>query len=181
MPAIGPRAAVSAVETGFTIDTDAGAIALQMTGIVPRVRRALRAEEAILEAQVLARAKEIAAQLSVTRTGAYIASIQGGVFDTATGDVTARIWSGEPVASILEFGASIPAHDIAADNARALHFHGGFFHAFLRGDVFAARVHVPGAVIAPRPALHQALDEMKMEIVQGLIDAGAGKVDEFEF
>lgn len=175
MPAIGPREGRSSAETGFTIDTDAGEIALQMASIPPLVHEALVAEEYILEQRVLARAKQLAATLRQVRTGDYVASFQGRVEDEQS-SVLGRVYSGSPAANILEWGGTIPAHEIDVKNAKALHF-----AAFLRGDVFAARVYFPGAVIKGKPVLHQALAELQGEILDGLVDAGVGKIDEMEF
>lgn len=171
MPAIGPQAAISTTETGFTIDTDAGLVSLQFAGLSVMVREALHEEAVILERRVVARAKELAATLDRVRTGAYVASIRGTVTDDPNG-VMAHVFSGAPQANILEYGGELPAHDITPSAAQALHF-----AAFLGGNVFAARIHFPGATIKPRPVLHQALQELSIEILVGLVDAGAGKID----
>lgn len=169
------RAAKTSVETGFSIDTDAGEIALDIASITPRVHDALVAEERILEDRVLARARQLAATLRKVRTGSYVASIQGQLDDDVSG-VIARVYSGLPAANILEYGGVIPAHDIVPVDTKALHF-----AAFLRGDVFAARVHSPGATIKGKPVLHRALAEMQTQIIDGLVDAGVGTVDRMEF
>jgi hypothetical protein len=169
------RAAKVSVETGFTIDTDAGEIALEMASITPRVRRALVEEERILEERVLARARQLAGTLRRVRTGGYVSSFQGRIDDVA-GGVIARVYSNAKGANILEWGGVIPAHDITPAHARALHF-----ASFLSGDVFAARVHDPGAKIKGKPVLHQALAEMQSEILTGLVEAGVGTVNRMEF
>ncbi len=169
------RAAKTTVETGFSIDIDAGEVALDIASITPRVHDALLAEERILEDRVLARAKQLAATLRKVRTGSYVDSIQGRLDDDVSG-VIARVYSGLLAANILEYGGTIPAHDIVPVDARALHF-----SAFLRGDVFAARVHFPGAAIKGKPVLHRALAELQTVILDGLVEAGVGTVDRMEF
>jgi hypothetical protein len=175
MSAIGPHAARSSAETGFTIDTDAGDVALAMVSIPERIHESLLAEEHIIAGRVVARARELAATLRKVRTGAYVASFKG-IVDDEPDAVIGRVFSGDPAANILEWGGTIPEHVIAPATARALHF-----AAFLRGDVFAARVLYPGAEIKGKPVLHQALAELAPEIVDRLVHAGVGKIDAMEF
>jgi len=157
-------------ESGFTIDTDAGLVALKFDQLSPMIRAALVEEANILAEKVLARAKELEGTLNRIRSGDLVASVTAGVSEDAS-SVIARVFSGEMAANVLEYGATLPPHEIAASNAHALHM-----KAFLGGDVFAARVHFPGGAIKARPALHQAMAEMAPQILADLVAAGAGDV-----
>jgi hypothetical protein len=125
----------------------------------------------VLDDALLAAAQQLAATLLQVHTGKFEASIKGRVRDNVD-SIIGRVYSGAQQAAILEYGGDIPAHEIEPKNARALHF-----AAFMAGDVFAARVHFPGATIKPHPVITGALDDMNAEIVEGLTAAVTGKFD----
>ena len=85
------------------------------------------------------------------KPGQYLASIYGGVSDN-NGRVIGYVRSGNPLAHLLELGATTPAHDIMPKAADVLAFDGD------AGTVFAKIVHSPGAVIPPYPAIKPAFD-----------------------
>ena len=68
------------------------------------------------------------------------------------GRVIGYVRSGNPLAHLLELGATTPAHDIMPKAADVLAFDGD------AGTVFAKIVHSPGAVIPPYPAIKPAFD-----------------------
>jgi len=95
------------------------------------------------------------------KTGEYLRSIRGTTRQ-GKASVTSTIRSKSPLASIIEHGANIGAHDILPNAAKALHFSGG------AGDVFAAVVHHPAVILPPKPVIEGAFDEMKDQIVADL-------------
>lgn len=112
-----------------------------------------------LEAELLDRARAKASgDVLQERSGRFLASIEGNVKVNASG-VVAEIFSTDAKAHILEYGASLPAHEILPNRAHALRFDG----------VFASRVQFPGATLAPHPTIHAAFAEMEGEIYDELV------------
>jgi hypothetical protein len=116
-----------------------------------------------LEDQVVTRARALASgEVLQVRSGRFVGSIQGDVTESATG-VIADVYSRDPKAGILEYGGHIPPHEIDPNTAHALRFLGR-----AGGATFAARVHSPGATIAPHPTIDAAYDEMRSRIYQDI-------------
>ena len=90
------------------------------------------------------------------KPGQYLASIYGGTF-TRGDRVGGYVRSGSPLAHLLEFGATIPPHDILPSAADVLAFDDV-------GAVFARHVHSPGGVIPPYPAIEPAFTSHAAEI-----------------
>jgi hypothetical protein len=85
------------------------------------------------------------------KPGQYLASIYGGSFDKGE-RVGGFVRSGNPLAHLLESGATLPEHDILPDVASVLHFEGS------AGEVFARVTHFPGAPLPPYPAIEPAFE-----------------------
>jgi hypothetical protein len=139
------------------------------------------ARDLVSELVARARAKADGDVLQVC-SGRFIDSIHGDVVvenpDShrsaaiyfASGGVThegvfAEVLSDDPKAHILEYGATIPRHEIDANTAHALRF---LAH---EGIVFAASVQFPGAIIPPHSTIHAAFFDMEDEIVDRLESA----------
>jgi hypothetical protein len=119
-------------------------------------RQALENVLAKLEEELVARARAKASgEVLQIRSGRFVESIQGEVTQTAHG-VLADVFSRDRRAGLLEYGGRIPPHEIDPAYAHALHFLGRF----------AARVHSPGATIAPHPTIHAAYEEMRARIYE---------------
>jgi len=103
------------------------------------------------------------------KPGMYLASIYGGVADKGSA-VIGYIRSASPLAHLLEYGASIPAHEIGPDTADALAFEGD------AGMVFAKVIHSPGATVPAYPAIKPALTAIADQVEQVLRDAAKGAV-----
>lgn len=111
------------------------------------------------------------------RTGRYLRSLRSSVEKTNAG-VTAKVWTTDPVANILEHGGTIPPHEISpflgrisGKDKRALHFLG------TSGEVFAAVVHSPGAEIKPHSVFKSTYAEEKTEIKSRLNEAVSKATD----
>lgn len=153
------------------VRADLDQVTIRVVDIPAEVRAQLAAVEQRLESELVARAREKADNdvLSV-RSGKFLGSIGGTVKATETG-VIATVFSTDPIAGALEYGAQLPAHDISPSEALVLHFDGRF----------AAHVHFPGATLAPHPTIHAAFAEMEGEIydeISSLISADMGLGDE---
>jgi len=99
-----------------------------------------------------------------TKPGAYLASIQQGVYDKDR-RIGGFVRSGSPLAHLLESGAHPPPHQIQAKAAQALAFTGD------AGMVFRRAVQHPGATIPPYPAFGPALEAHRTEIADALTNA----------
>jgi hypothetical protein len=102
--------------------------------------------------------------------GGYLASIYGGVSEKDT-RISVYVRSGHPLAHLLEYGASTPAHDILPKAAKIL----AFLYGKLGGDAerFARKVHHPGAVIPPYPAFGPVFAARQAEVERVLTDTVA--------
>lgn len=103
-------------------------------------------------------------------TGKYRDSIKERVTVNDKG-VTARVWSHTPYSQILEWGGTIPAHEILPNVAQALKFMGN------AGEVFAAAVHHPAVTLKGHEIIWGAFDDMKPEIREREIGAIEGSID----
>lgn len=99
-----------------------------------------------------------------TKPGAYLASIQHGVYDKDK-RMGGFVRSGSPLAHLLESGAKPPPHEIRASAAQALAFSGD------AGTVFRRAVQHPGATIPPYPAFEPAMEAHRTEITEKLTHA----------
>lgn len=141
--------------------------------------------ELVAELVARARAKAEGDVLQV-RSGKFVDSIHGdvvlenpdahrslaGMFaagGTTHEGVFAEVLSDDPIAHVLEYGATIPPHEIDVSTAHALRFFGH------EGVVFAASVAFPGAEIPPHSTIHAAFVEMEDEIVEKL-ESAAGEL-----
>jgi hypothetical protein len=106
------------------------------------------------------------------RTGAYKKSIQSETDETATG-VWSDVEATDPIASFIERGATIPAHEILPNVAQALSFMIDGRH------IFAARVESPGGTIKPEFVLTRELIAMEPEISAQMQDAANEVADQF--
>ncbi len=84
-----------------------------------------------------------------TKPGQYLASIYGGTFDKSS-IVGGFVRSGNPLAHLLEYGATVPPHEIMPKAGNVLAFEGD------AGAVFARHVSSPGATIPAYPAITPA-------------------------
>lgn len=161
-------------EISFSVDDTR--LTARLDRIAPEVRDALaRALKPAAEA-VAEEARALAAahiRYLGRKPGQYLASIYGGLFDK--GDrIGGFVRSSDPLAHLLEGGASLPAHDILPSAAEVLAFAGD------AGTVFAKVVHFPGATMPPYPAIEPAFSAAEGEL-RGLIErtvkeAAAGAV-----
>ena len=99
-----------------------------------------------------------------SKPGQYLASIYGEVKADETG-VIGMVRSANPLAHIMEYGASRAAHEILPDVAQALHF------VFGGAEIFAGAVFAPASL---SPAFHdigRAFDANLADIQQAIIEA----------
>jgi len=151
--------------TEITIQSNTDNAVARLGSITPRVRAALADVVGALQGELVQAVKARAP----VRTGAYRDSITGSVSDSDTGSI-ARV-AAEPggeaskgsrktfYAPWIEYGATIPAHDIRASAAKAMMFDGG------AGAVFRKAVHSPGGKIKAQEIIHGAFEEKRGEIV----------------
>jgi hypothetical protein len=134
------------------------------------VRARLEAMPAALHERVLQTMMRLAGELvalaqakAPRKSGKLAASIHSRIIDGPR-SITAKVGSPLRYAAAQEFGAHIPAHDLAARKAKAM--------AFMLGgkQVFATSDHFPGAVIPPHSFLRTALRDLAPEIVSSLED-----------
>ena len=140
----------------------------RLTAMPDNIRSALvrkvRALALMLEAKV--KGEKLSGQVLNVVTGALRRSISNEV-TTGSNSVTAEVYSSGDVkyAAIHEYGGTIPAHEVVATKAQALHFVIG------AKDVFAKRVQIPDVKMPERSFLRSSLDEMRDEIVEGMKEA----------
>ena len=140
----------------------------RLTAMPDNIRSALvrkvRALALMLEATV--KGEKLSGQVLNVVTGALRRSISNEV-TTGSNSVTAEVYSSGDVkyAAIHEYGGTIPAHEVVATKAQALHFVIG------AKDVFAKRVQIPDVKMPERSFLRSSLDEMRDEIVEGMKEA----------
>ena len=170
------------------LDTDRE-IVETLGAIGPNTEQALVKTEARLAEELVARTRAKASgDVLQIRTGRFIASIhtetdvEGHIglgrtilasfsriaaarADSPDQGVFTTVSIDDPKAHILEYGATLPAHDIDPNTAHALRFLGR------EGIKFAAHVHWPGAELPPHPTLHAAFAEMQIEILTDLEQA----------
>jgi hypothetical protein len=139
------------------------------------VRARLQAVPAALHERLLQTVMRLAGELvalaqakAPKRSGRLARSIHSRISDTPR-SITAKIGTPVSYGPAQEFGAHIPAHDLAARKGRAM--------AFMLGgkQVFAASVRFPGATIPEHSFLRSALREMTPEILASL-EESAGQV-----
>ncbi len=138
--------------------------------ITPDIREALRRALGPLAREISADARDRAeAHIRYVgkKPGQYLASIYGGTFDQGE-RLGGYVRSGDPLAHILEHGASVPAHEILPSTADVLAFDGG------AGTLFAKSVNSPGATIPPYPAIEPAFTAAKGQIEAELTRAVKG-------
>lgn len=146
----------------FDIQVRSDRIKVKLEALPNEVRGALKTTAQALAGELASTARALAGGTLVQEhTGKYVASIRPGV-RTSKNSVTGRIHSRAPQAAILEFGGTIPAHEILPKVAQALAFMGP------AGKVFAGRVEHPASTIEKRGVLHAALKDMQGTIVSEL-------------
>lgn len=145
---------------GVQVHVDYSKVRLRLQNMPEAVRAELFDVVTVLDVELVA----LASALAPEKTGYLKQHIKGSVSNTEK-HVTGRARVRAPYAEILEWGGSIPAHDILPDQAQAL--------AFLMSgeEVIAKRVHHPATTIKPRYFMHDALGQMSGEIVRGLEEA----------
>ena len=153
-----------------SLDVDGGRFVARLDAIGPDTRHALVASLGALAQDVAADARSIAAahiHVFGKKPGQYIGSIYGGVSDKSY-QVVGFVRSSSSLAHLLEYGATIPPHEILPDAAKVL--------AFLEDSstVFAKAVHSPGAKVPPYPAIDPAFDAARGRIEDAIDDAVSG-------
>jgi hypothetical protein len=150
--------------TTITIESNNDNAVARLGEITPRVRAAVSDVVGVLQAELV----DIVRARAPVRTGAYRDSIKGSLADSATGSI-ARV-AAEPggagsagsrktfYAPWIEYGATIPAHDIAPAG-KIMKFDGG------AGDVFRRVIHSPGGKIKAQEIIHGAFEEKRGDIV----------------
>jgi hypothetical protein len=139
--------------SGFTVEIKHDRLDVRLGKVEPGVLKALRGTIETLDAELVNAAKALAP----VRSGKYRESIKGSV-RSSRNSVVGKVYSNSPLAHIEESGAHIPAHDILPKIEHALHFGGS------AGDVFAARVHSPGAVLPAKHVIEGAFENMQGQI-----------------
>lgn len=146
----------------------------RMYGWPPKVRDSLWREINLLRILLLQRVQsKLRGEVLNYVTGRLFRSIQSEATDTGT-EMTGRVFSSGDVkyAAIHEYGGVIPAHEVAARNALALHFDWGGQERFFK------RVQIPDINMPERSFLRSSLDEMRQDIIEGMRKAvldGFGK------
>jgi phage gpG-like protein len=139
------------------------------------VRARLEALPSALHERVLQTIMRLAGELvglaqskAPRKSGRLAGSIHSRITDTPR-SIRAKVGTPVRYAAAQEFGAHIPAHDLAARKARAM--------AFMLGgkQVFAASARFPGATIPEHSFLRSALRELTPEILASL-EEDAGQV-----
>jgi len=134
----------------------ADALSLRLRDLPDAVSARLTGTMARLAQSLYARVEEnLAGAVLQSRSGNLARAIEQNV-DGLTASVSVD-GAAAPYAAAQEFGATIPAHLIAAKNARSL--------AFLVGGrrVFARSVQFPGAQLPARSFLRSALADLAAE------------------
>ena len=152
---------------------DESRLVARLDKIGPDVHQALVQALNPLAQAVAAQARGLAAahiRYLGKKPGAYLASIYGGVSEKP-GSVVGFVRSGNPLAHLLEGGATIPAHDIFAKAGDVLAFEGD------AGMVYAKIVHSPGAIVPPYPAIEPAFTAARSEIERTVTDAVEGALN----
>lgn len=155
------------------ITVNTGNLNEKLDRLPDNVKAALTAEAGAIAALLLGIVKEKAGgDVLKVHTGSFLDSIQSKV-KVNPKSVVGQVFSKDPRAGVLEWGGHLPGHDIAAKDAKALHFLG------TSGDVFAAVVKWPGATIKPHSVFHSTYTEEKDDVAARLINAGtqAAKLD----
>jgi hypothetical protein len=151
----------------FSVKVDADKVRLRFDALPDKLRQALGLEARSLASELQGRARDNAASFLKQHTGGFAASIEETV-RVSPRSIVGKIFSKHPAAAILEFGGTIPPHEIAPKTAQALRF------MMSEGEVFAQVVHAPGGTIKPHPIIHGAFDQMKGEIASGMTEAAEG-------
>ena len=142
------------------MDVSAERLVARIDKLLPSVREALVEALGPLARAMASDAQDRAAahiRYLGKKPGQYLASIYGGTFDKDS-IVGGFVRSGNPLAHLLEWGASVGPHEILPRIADALAFEGS------AGTAFAARVQNPGAEIPPYPAIGPAFEAAKDDI-----------------
>ncbi len=152
----------------FDVQIKADRIKVKLDELPEELRGRLKTTTQTLAEKLRTVAQALASgPLVRSHTGKYVASIKTGV-RTSKSSVTGRIHSKAPQAQILEWGGTIPAHQILPNTAKALAFLG------TAGQIFAARVMHPASHIDQRGVLHAALDAEQTDIIAELKATVAG-------
>lgn len=146
----------------FDIQVKSDRIRLKLDELPEELRGRLKSTAQVLAEKLRSVAQALAGgALLQVHTGKFVASIRTGVRASKT-SVTGRIHSKAPQAAILEFGGTIPAHEILPNAAQALAF------AFQGHQMFAAKVNMPAVHIEKRGILHTALEMERTTIITEL-------------
>jgi HK97 gp10 family phage protein len=142
------------------------AVIARLAAMGPELRRGLaRAVTRLaLELQRKVQAEKLTGQVLKVRTGSLRSSINTRV-EEGGGEVTASVGTNVRYARIHEYGGTIPAHPVAAKNARALAF------PWKGEQRFFKRVDIPAVQMPERSFLRSALREMTPRIEEGLRQA----------
>lgn len=156
----------------FDVQVKSDRIRVKLDELPEELRVRLKSTAQVLAEELRSVAQALASgALLQVHTGKFIASIRAGVRSSKT-SVTGRIHSKAPQAGILEWGGTVPAHEILPSAAQALAF------AFQGHQVFASKVQMPAVHIEKRGVLHAALAAMQTTIITELkgtvADATAG-------
>jgi hypothetical protein len=154
-------------EGGVQVYVDYSKVRLRLQNMPEAVRDELLDVVQVLDVELVATASALAPE----KSGFLKQHIKGSVSNTEK-HITGRARVRAPYAAILEWGGTIPAHDIMPDTAQALAF-------LMDGEqVLAKLVHHPATTIQARYFMHDALAAMSGEIVRGLeeaVDRGIAK------
>lgn len=145
----------------FDVKIDQSRLDVRLDRIEPATLIFLRLTVEELDAQLV----DAAQALAPVKTGRYRASIKGSISSSKKA-IVGRVYSHSPLANIIETGADIPPHEILPNVAQALHFGG------TAGDIFAARVHSPGAHLEGKDVIGGAFDSMRDDIRAEIETAG---------
>jgi hypothetical protein len=146
----------------FTIKVDANRTVLKFNELPARLRGKLLSTVQVLDAELVSLARAKASNdLVDIHSGKYLASIKGDTRNTEN-RISGIAYSDAPQASILEYGGTIPFHEILPNVATALAFNMG------GGQVFAAGVAMPDVTIKKRGVLHSALYQLHGKIVSDM-------------
>jgi phage gpG-like protein len=134
----------------------AGDYAAKLAGMPERVRAALSRKVNGLAAALQDKVRQqLSGAVLNARSGALAQSIVATIDDTST-TVSARVATSSDVkyAAILEYGGTIPPHQIVPDKARALAFAVG------GKPVFAARINLPAITMPEHSYMRSSLADM---------------------
>ena len=156
------------MDSAFAVAVDVGGVLEALDLGMAATRADLRSVAELLAGELVERARAKAdGDVLHVRSGTYLRSIQASVALRAD-DVAVVVSSDAPGAGLLEYGGTIPAHDILPSAAEALRF--------MRGAVavYAASVHVPAIEVRPHSVIHAAFEDMG-DVIRDTLEGAGGE------